>query len=134
LWYFPFYFLGGFFMYGSLYAAIGASVDNIQDAQQLVFPITIPQLLPVLLITNIIQNPESAFAKFASMFPFFSPMIMLVRMSLIKVPWYEIVASMSFLVLGFLGSIWVAARIYEMGIFMYGKKPSFKEIWKWIRR
>ncbi|MEM6261348.1 MAG: ABC transporter permease [Bacteroidota bacterium] len=133
LWFFPFYFLGGFFLYGSLMAAAGSAVDNIQDAQQFTLPVTIPLILPILFVANIIQNPNGYFAIATSLFPFFSPMAMLVRMSLVEVPWYEVVLSMVLLVGAFLGCIWLAARIYRTGILMYGKKPSFKEVFRWIR-
>ncbi|RMG21535.1 MAG: ABC transporter permease [Bacteroidetes bacterium] len=133
LWFVPFYFLGGFFLYGSLFAAAGASVDNIQDAQQFTLPITIPMLLPLLFVYNIIQTPNGSFAVFASLFPFFSPMSMLVRMSLTQVPAWQIALSMLLLVATFLGCVWLAAKIYRVGILMYGKKPSFREVIRWIR-
>lgn len=133
LWFMPFYFIGGFFLYGSLMAAAASAVDNVQDAQQFVTPITIFIILPMLFMVNILQNPNGTFATFASIFPFFSPMIMMVRLALTEVPWYEVVASMAVLVLSFVGCIWVAGKIYRTGILMYGKKPSFKEIFKWVR-
>lgn len=133
LWFFPIYFLGGFFLYGSLLAAAGAAVDNIQDAQQFTVPITMPMLLPLLFVFNIIQNPNGSFAVFASIFPFFSPMSMLVRLSLTEVPAYQIILSILVLVATFLGCIWFAAKIYRTGILMYGKKPSFKELFRWLR-
>ncbi|MCB0843304.1 MAG: ABC transporter permease [Bacteroidetes bacterium] len=133
LWYFPLYFLGGFFLYGSLFAAAGAAVDNIQDAQQFTLPVTLPMILPMLFLLNIIQNPNGVFAISLSMIPFFSPMTMLVRMALTDVAWYEIVLSILILIGSFLGCIWLAARIYRTGILMYGKKPTFKEIFRWVR-
>lgn len=133
LWFFPFYFLGGFFLYGSLLAAAGSAVDNIQDAQQFVLPVTIPMLLPLLFIFNVIQNPNGSFAVFASIFPFFSSVSMMVRMSLTEVPWYEVLASVLALIATFVGGIWLAGRIYRTGILMYGKKPTFREIFRWIR-
>ncbi|MEZ4827183.1 MAG: ABC transporter permease [Bacteroidia bacterium] len=133
LWFFPIYFLGGFFLYGSLMAAAGSAVDNIQDAQQFTFPITIPMMLPLLFVLNIIQNPNGVFAISASLIPFFSPMAMLVRMSLTDVPWYEILLSIVLLIGTFLGCVWLAARIYRTGILMYGKKPSFKEVFRWVK-
>jgi ABC-2 type transport system permease protein len=133
LWFFPVYFLGGFFLYGSLMAAAGSAVDNVQDAQQFLFPVMIPMILPLLFMFNIIQNPNSSFAVFASLFPFFSPMGMMIRVSLTSVPWYEILFSILLLIGTFLFCVWVAARIYRVGILMYGKKPSFRELIKWIR-
>lgn len=133
LWAFPIYFLGGFFLYGSLFAAAGASVDNIQDAQQLTLPISLPLLIPTILVMNIVQSPNSTLAVTLSMIPFTSPMSMLVRLSTTEVPTWQILVSISLLILGFLGCIWVASKIYRTGILMYGKKPGFKELWRWVR-
>ncbi len=132
LWFVPLYFLGGFFLFGSLMAAAASAVDNIQDAQQFLTPINILLILPVLFFSNLIQNPNGAFASFISIFPFSSPVSMLLRLSLTDVPWYEIALSLALLVLTFLGCVWVAGRIYRTGILMYGKKPSFKEIFRWV--
>jgi len=133
LWFFPIYFLGGFFLYGSLMAAAGSAVDNIQDAQQFTIPITLPLMLPLFFYPNIIQNPNGMFASITSHIPFFSPMIMPMRIGLGSVPWWEIALSIIILILSFLGCVWVSAKIYRTGILMYGKKPSFKEIFKWLR-
>ncbi len=132
LWLFPVYFLGGFFLYGSLFAAVGSAVDNVQDAQQFTFPITLPMILPILFVTNLIQNPNGAFATFASHFPFFSPMSMMVRVSVTEVPFWEVALSLLLLIAAFLGCVWLAGRIYRTGILMYGKKPTFKELFKWV--
>jgi ABC-2 type transport system permease protein len=132
LWFVPIYFLGGFFLFGSLMAAAASAVDNIQDAQQFMTPINILLILPVLFFSNLIQNPNGVFATVISIFPFSSPVSMLLRLSLTEVPWYEVVASIALLILTFLGCIWIAGRIYRVGILMYGKKPSFKELFRWI--
>ncbi|MEM7654518.1 MAG: ABC transporter permease [Bacteroidota bacterium] len=132
LWAFPLYFLGGFFLYGSLMAAAGSAVDNIQDAQQFTFPITVPMLIPMILIGNIVANPNSTLAMVLSMIPFTSPMTMLVRLSMSTVPWYQVLLSIVLLIGGFLACVWLAARIYRTGVLMYGKKPTFKELFKWI--
>ena len=134
LWYLPIYYLGGFFLYGSLLAAAGSTVDNIQDAQQFTFPITIPMFLPLVFFPNLIQNPNGVFAMVTSQIPFFSPMVMPMRMTLTDVAWWEILLSILLLIGAFLGCVWLAARIYRTGILMYGKKPSFKEVFKWIGR
>jgi ABC-2 type transport system permease protein len=128
----PLYFLGGFFLYGSLLAAAGSAVDNIQDAQQFTFPITMPLIVPMITLYNIVQNPNSTMAWIFSIVPFFSPMTMPVRLAMSEVPWYEIVLSLALLIGGFIGSVWVAGRIYRTGILMYGKKPSFRELFRWI--
>jgi len=132
LWYVPIYFLGGFFLFGSLMAAAASAVDNIQDAQQFMTPINILLILPVLFFSNLIQNPNGIFATIISIFPFSSPVSMLLRLSLTEVPWYEIAASILLLILTFLGCVWMAGRIYRIGILMYGKKPSFKELFRWV--
>jgi len=132
LFFFFFYFLGGYLLYGSLFAAIGSAVDQESDAQQLVFPVTLPLIIPMLIITRIIQNPGGATARFFSIFPFFSSMTMLVRLASVEVPLYELALSMTLLVLTFLGSVWISAKIYRTGILMYGKKITLREMVKWI--
>jgi ABC-2 type transport system permease protein len=133
VWVMPLFFIGGFFLYGSLYAAVGAAVDNVQDSQQLAFPLTIPLILSVFVGMNIIQNPNSTLAMVCSQIPFFSPMIMPVRMAATDVAWWEVVLSLLLLAGGFLACMWVAGKIYRIGILMYGKKASFKELWRWLR-
>ena len=132
LFFFFFYFLGGYLLYGSLFAAIGSAVDQESDAQHLVFPVTIPLIIPMLIITRILQNPNGATARFFSIFPFFSSMTMLVRLASVEVPWYELALSMTLLVLTFIGSVWISAKIYRTGILMYGKKITLREMIKWI--
>ncbi|MEO0898510.1 MAG: ABC transporter permease [Bacteroidota bacterium] len=134
LWFFPIFFLGGFFLFGSLMAGAASAVDNIQDAQQFLAPINILMVLPALFFSNLMQNPNSLFATFASLFPFFSPVTMLFRMSVTEVPWYEVALSIVILILTFLACIWVAGRIYRTGILMYGKKPKVGELLKWITK
>jgi ABC-2 type transport system permease protein len=132
IFYFIFYFLGGYLLYGSLFAAVGSAVDQESDAQQLIWPITIPLIIPMMLLGTILQQPDGSVAVFCSIFPFFSPVCMMVRLASIQVPWYEIVASMISLIVTFLIVIWLAGRIYRTGIFMYGKKPSIKEVIRWV--
>jgi len=133
LWLFPIYFVGGFLLYGSLMAAAGAAVDNIQDAQQFTTPIVLLLVIPFVLMFSIIQNPDTGLAWFGSLFPFFSPIIMMARIGITNVPWYEILLSIVLLAATIWGCIWVAAKIYRVGILMYGKKPSFKEVFRWLR-
>ncbi|WNJ16324.1 ABC transporter permease [Pontibacter sp. G13] len=134
LWFLPIYFIGGFLIFGSLLAAAGSAVDNIQDATQFTLPITMFMVVPMMLMNNLLQNPNGTLAKTMSMVPFFSPVAMPMRMSMVALPWYEILLSILLLIGGFLGCIWVAGRIYRTGILMYGKKPSFKEIIRWVGR
>jgi ABC-2 type transport system permease protein len=125
------YFIGGYLLYGALFAAIGAAVDSEADTQQFMVPITIPLVLAFIVAQVIITNPESKMAFWFSMFPLTSPIVMMVRIPF-GVPIWEIALSMGLLVVGFIFTTWLAAKIYRVGILMYGKKPSYKELWKWI--
>jgi ABC-2 type transport system permease protein len=132
IFYFLFYFLGGYLLYGSLFAAIGASVDEINDSQQFTTVLSIPVIIPIVLLTGIMNNPNGSLAFWFSIIPLFSPIIMMARMAAAEVPLWEILLSMFLLLAGTAGAIWVAARIYRVGVLMYGKKPTFKELGKWI--
>lgn len=129
---FLFYFLFGYFLYGALLAAIGSAVDNETDTQQFMLPVTIPLILSMVMIGFIISNPNSPVAFWFSIIPLTSPVVMLARLPF-GVPVWEVWLSMGLLVLGFLGATWLAGKIYRTGILMYGKKPTYKELWKWIR-
>ncbi len=129
---FIFYFLFGYLLYAALFAAIGAAVDNETDTQQFMLPITVPLILSIVVAQTVIQNPESPLAFWMSMIPFTSPVIMMVRIPF-GVPTWEIALSAGLLILGFLGTTWLAAKIYRIGILMYGKKSNYRELWKWIR-
>ncbi len=129
---FVFYFLGGYLMYSSLMGAVGAAVDNDEDSQQMVFPITFPLILSIMLLFPIARNPEGPVAFWASIIPFTSPVAMLARVPY-GVPTWELLLSMALLLLAMLGAIWVAAKIYRTGLLMYGKKVNLKELIKWLR-
>ncbi len=129
---FVFFFLGGYLLYGSLFAAIGSAVDNETDTQQFMLPITIPLILGIFVMMNVVQNPESSIAFWFSIIPFTSPIVMMVRIPF-GVPYWEVALSMGLLVLTFLGSVWMAGKIYRTGILMYGKKVNYKELWKWLK-
>lgn len=126
------YFLGGYLLYGSLFAAIGSASDQETDSQQFIFPITIPLILSFILVQVVIDNPHSGMAYWLSMIPFTSPIIMIARIPF-GVPLHELILSVSLLILGFLFTTWIAAKIYRVGILMYGKKINYKELWKWLR-
>lgn len=128
---FLFYFLVGYLMYSALFAAIGAAVDAETDTQQFMLPITIPLVLSFVMAQTIMQEPSSSLAFWFSIIPLTSPVIMMVRLPF-GVPIWELALSMSMLVLGFIFTTWLAARIYRTGILMYGKKVSYKELWKWL--
>ncbi|MDY0102789.1 MAG: ABC transporter permease [Lentimicrobium sp.] len=128
---FLFYFLGGYLLYGAMFAAIGAAVDNETDTQQFMMPVTIPLILAIVMAQFVINNPEGPIAFWFSMIPFTSPIIMMVRIPF-GVPGWEIALSMALLVITFVGAVWMAGRIYRTGILMYGKKVSWSEMWKWL--
>lgn len=129
---FVFFFLGGYLLYGSLFAAIGSAVDNETDTQQFMLPITIPLILGIFVMMNAIQTPDSPVAFWFSIIPLTSPIVMMVRIPF-GVPDWQLALSMGLLVITFLGSVWLAGKIYRTGILMYGKKINYKELWKWLR-
>jgi ABC-2 type transport system permease protein len=134
---FLFFFLGGYLFYASLFAAVGSAVnEDIQDAQSLTFPITLPIIIAIILMINCINDPTSSLATWSSLIPFFSPIVMMARVPFGvpgTVPYWQLITSMALLVLGFLFTTWLSAKIYRTGILMYGKKPTWKEMVKWIR-
>jgi ABC-2 type transport system permease protein len=129
---FIFYFLAGYLMYSALFAAVGSAVDAEADTQQFVLPITIPLILSFLLITPIMENPDGTLAFWMSMIPFTSPVIMMVRLPFGVANW-ELALSIVILIAAFIGTTWFAGRIYRTGILMYGKKVSYKELWRWLK-
>lgn len=129
---FLFFFLFGYLLYGSLFAAIGSAVDNETDTQQFMFPITIPLILGLLVMFNALNNPESPIVFWFSIIPLTSPIVMMARIPF-EVPAWELLLSMVVLILTFLGTTWLAGKIYRTGILMYGKKVNYKEILKWLR-
>ena len=135
---FLFYFLGGYLFYASLFAAVGSAVnEDSQDAQSLSFPITLPIILAIIIMINAINDPGSSLATWSSIIPFFSPIVMMARIPFgvpDTVPYWQLGLSMALLVLGFLFTTWLSAKIYRTGILLYGKKPSWKEMVKWLKR
>ncbi len=129
---FIFYFLGGYLLYSALFAAIGAAVDSETDTQQFMLPVTIPLIIAYIASINVINNPQGNVAFWFSIIPFTSPIVMMVRIPF-GVPWQQLVLSMILLIGGFILTTWVASKIYRTGILMYGKKISYKELWKWLR-
>lgn len=128
---FLFYFLGGFLLYSSLMGAVGAAVDNEEETQQLMLPVTLPLIFSIIILFPIVSNPEGPLAFWASMIPFTSPVIMMARVPF-GVPTWELILSMLILFFSIWGIIWVAGKIYRTGILMYGKKVNLKEILKWV--
>jgi len=130
---FIFYFLSGYLFYGALFAAIGAAVDNETDKQQFMLPVTMPLIFTFIMSQSMIVNdPNGTMAFWLSMIPFTSPIAMMVRLPF-GVDTWQLILSMVLMVGGFIGTTWVAARIYRTGILMYGKKASWGELWKWLK-
>jgi ABC-2 type transport system permease protein len=129
---FIFYFLGGYLLYSALFAAVGSAVDNESETQQFMFPITIPLIFAFILSTSVVvNNPDGPLAFWLSIIPLTSPVVMMVRIPF-GVPAWQLITSMIMLVLGFIGTVWIAGRIYRTGILMYGKKVNFRELGKWL--
>lgn len=131
--YFILFFIGGYLLYASLFAAVGSAVEEPQEAQQLLLPISLPLIIAVILMGSIVSNPDGSLAVWTSVIPFLSPILMPARIAVTNVPFWQIGLSMLLLMVGFLTTIWISARIYRIGILMYGKKASFKDLAKWIR-
>ncbi len=130
---FVFYFLGGYLLYSSLYAAIGAAVDNEADSQQFMTPIMMPLVLAVYVgFTAVTKDPHGPVSVIFSHIPLTSPIVMIMRYPF-GVAWWEILISSSLLLITFIAIVWFAAKIYRVGILSYGKKASYKDLWKWLR-
>ncbi|MCH8905215.1 MAG: ABC transporter permease [Bacteroidetes bacterium] len=130
---FLFYFIGGYLLYATLFAAAGSAANDETDVQTLTFPVTIPVIISFFIMMAAIRNPDGQLAFWSSIIPFSSPLVMPARIPFGVPPW-QIALSMVLLVLGFLGSAWIAAKIYRTGILLYGKKVTLREIGRWMFR
>jgi ABC-2 type transport system permease protein len=128
---FMFYFVGGYLLYASLFAGIGGAVDNEADTQQFMLPLTVPLILSMMVAQVIVQDPDGPVAFWFSVIPFTSPVVMMLRIPY-GVPGWELAISMIALILTFIGTTWIAGKIYRIGILIYGKKFSYKDLWKWL--
>jgi len=131
--YFIVFFILGYFLYGTIYAGIGSMVNNEKEAQQLVMPVTMFLVIPVLLMMLVLRAPDNPLSVVLSMIPFFAPILMLLRICVLLPPFPQILGAVLILVLTILLMIWLSAKIYRVGILMYGKRPSMGEILKWVR-
>ena len=129
---FIFYFITGYLLYASIFAAIGSAVDNETETQQFMLPVTIPIILALMVAMGTMQNPESSLSFWCSLIPLTSPVVMVARLPF-GVPYWQIAVSMLLMVVTFIAFVWMAAKVYRTGILMYGKKTSWKEMWKWLR-
>ena len=127
------YFVLGFIFYASLFAAVGAMVSSQEDVQQAAMPVMIMLISSVVFMSPILTNPGSNLSRVMSLIPFSAPILMPLRMSLIPVPWYELAASLGGVALACVAAIWLSARIYRVGLLMYGKRPTFGELLRWVR-
>ncbi|MCC8358429.1 ABC transporter permease [Salinimicrobium sediminilitoris] len=127
------YFIGGYFLYSAIYAAIGAAVDNETDTQQFMLPVILPLMLGIYVgFFAVIENPHGVVSTVFSMVPLTSPIVMLMRIPF-GVAWWELALSIGILILTIAGVVWIAAKIYRVGILMYGKKPGYKDLYKWLK-
>ncbi|MDR2894122.1 MAG: ABC transporter permease [Alistipes sp.] len=129
---FAIYFIGGYLLYAAMFAAIGSAVDNVEDTQQLQLPVSIPLILAIVVLMAVLKDPDGGLAFWFSMIPFTSPVIMMARIPY-GVPLWELVLSVAILYASFTGMVWLAGKVYRVGVFMYGKKPSWGELYKWIK-
>ena len=127
------FFVLGYLLYASLYAAIGSAVESVDDTQQLQLPITIPLMIAYMIILMAFQNPDSPVVVWASMIPFTSPIVMLARIPY-GVPNWQLIVSIALLFVTFLGCAWLSAKIYKVGVLMFGKKSTFKDLWNWLKQ
>jgi ABC-2 type transport system permease protein len=128
---FIFFFIGGYFLYGALFAAVGSAVDSDADTQQFMFPIVIPLVFAIASLAVVLRDPEGNFAFWMSIIPFTSPVVMMMRVAF-NVPDWQLLLSMVLLVAGFIFTTWLAGRIYRIGILTHGTKINYKVLGKWL--
>ena len=129
---FVLFFLGGYLLYASLFAAVSSVVEQQQDAQGLLMPIYALIIIPIMFIVFFVESPNSTLAIVLSMVPFFSPILMVVRVAVTEVPFWQVCLSYAILLATFFGAMWISSRIYRVGILMYGKKPNLKDLARWV--
>ena len=131
--YFVLFFVLGFFLYATLYAAVGAIVSSEEDAQQVQFPVTMLLVVPMMIFGLVMSNPNSTSSIVLSMVPFFAPTLMMLRIAVINPPVWQVILSMVIMLATIAGLLWLSAKIYRVGILMYGKRPSIAELGRWLR-
>lgn len=133
VFFFLIFFVLGYFLYATMYAIVGAIVSNEEDGQQAQLPITMCLVLPYIFSSFVLSKPDSLFSVILSMIPLFSPILMFMRITVQQPPWWQIALSIGLLIGSVFGSIWLAAKIYRVGVLMYGKRPSLPELFKWLK-
>lgn len=131
--FFVVYFVLGYFLYATFYAMVGAIVSSEEDGQQMQMPVTMTIIVPVMISTLVMRNPDGMASTILSLVPFFTPVLMFLRIGLQMPPWWQIALSIVLMVGTILGSVWLAAKIYRVGVLMYGKRPTIPELIKWLR-
>jgi ABC-2 type transport system permease protein len=131
--FFVVFFVLGYFLFATLYAIVGATVGSEEEAQQAQFPVTILVVIPMMIFTTVMANPNGPLAVTLSMIPFFAPTLMMLRIAVINPPLWQVLLSMAIMVVTIIGAVWLAAKIYRVGILMYGKRPSIAELGRWLR-
>ena len=131
--YFVLFFVLGFFLYATLYAAVGAIVSSEEDAQQVQFPVTMLLIVPMMIFGLVMSNPNSTSSIVLSMVPFFAPTLMMLRIAAVNPPVWQVILSMVIMLVTIAGLLWLSAKIYRVGILMYGKRPNLAELGRWLR-
>lgn len=132
--YFIIFFFLGYFLYSSLFAAVGSAADSETDTQQLMLPIMAPIFIAYFIMFQAVRNPDGIIAVIGSLVPFFSPIVMITRIAISDVPFWEIALSIFLMIITFVGTMWMSAKIYKVGILSYGSSAGFKDIYKWIKQ
>ena len=131
--YFVIFFILGYFLYGTIYAAVGSMVNSEKEASQLLMPVSLSLIIPMLMMAFILRSPNSSFSVILSLVPFFAPVLMLMRICILLPPFIQVAGSIILLILTIFLMIWLTGKIYRIGILMYGKRPNIKEVVKWMR-
>lgn len=132
--YFIIFFFLGYFLYSSLFAAVGSAADSETDTQQLMLPIMAPIFIAYFIMFQAVRNPDGIIAVIGSLIPFFSPIVMITRIAISDVPFWEIALAIFLMIITFIGTMWLSAKIYKVGILSYGSSAGFKDIYKWIKQ
>lgn len=132
--YFVIFFFLGYFLYSSLFAAVGSAADSETDTQQLMLPIMAPIFIAYFIMFQAVRNPEGIIAVIGSLVPFFAPIVMITRIAISEVPFWEIALAIFLMIITFIGTMWLSAKIYKVGILSYGSSAGFKDIYKWIKQ
>jgi ABC-2 type transport system permease protein len=127
------FFVLGYFLFATIYAMVGSLVTTEEDAQGIQFPVMMLIIVPMMIFWVVMRNPGGTTAVVLSMIPFFAPTLMMLRIAMISPPLWQVLLSMAFMVVAIVGAVWLAAKIYRVGILMYGKRPSLAEIGRWLR-